>query len=247
MNLPIENISSRREFLINTSKLAAVSALAGVAIPHVHAAENNTIQIALIGCGGRGTGAASNALSVKGGPMKLVAMADVFNSRLKTSHDSLTKNHAERMDVPEERRFIGFDGYKHAMDCLKPGDVQFHVLRVRHELRFLRNQGRVDIDNGSLVKTNLARGFFEKNFTGSAAPTRISVWKKLANIAFSNCTQNRVANGMHQHIRIGMSVQTFAVRNFHAAQNKASSFDERVNIITDSNVSHCAKIYSRSA
>ena len=47
-------------------------------IPNVHAAENNTIQIALIGCGGRGGGAANNALSLTQCPIKLVAMADVF-------------------------------------------------------------------------------------------------------------------------------------------------------------------------
>jgi predicted dehydrogenase len=122
MNEPINN-SSRREFLINTSKLAAVSALAGVAIPHVHGAESNTIRVALIGCGGRGTGAASNALSVPNGNVKLVAMADVFENRLKTSYDALKKNHGDDVDVPEDRKFIGFDGYKHAMDCLKPGDV----------------------------------------------------------------------------------------------------------------------------
>ncbi len=123
MNQPSSNLSSRREFIINTGKFATVSALAGVAIPHVHAAENNTIQVALIGCGGRGTGAAANALSVPNGPVKLVAMADVFDERLKTSYNALKRDHAERMDVPEDRQFIGFDGYKKAMDCLKPGDV----------------------------------------------------------------------------------------------------------------------------
>src|SRR5437016_14429343 len=84
--IPISQ-TSRREFIKNTGKIAAASALAGVAIPHVHAAENNTIQVALIGCGGRGTGAASDALSVKNGPIKLVAMADVFENRLKVSYD----------------------------------------------------------------------------------------------------------------------------------------------------------------
>ena len=74
--------TSRREFLKNTGRIAAASALAGAAVPHVHAAENNTIQVALIGCGGRGTGAAANALSVKNGPIKLVAMADVFERKL---------------------------------------------------------------------------------------------------------------------------------------------------------------------
>ena len=123
MNEPTNNLTSRRDFIINTGKLAAVGALAGVAIPHVHAAENNTIQVALIGCGGRGTAAAGDALSAKNGPIKLVAMADVFESRLKTSYDLLKKDYEARVDVPEDRKFIGFDGYKNAMDALKPGDV----------------------------------------------------------------------------------------------------------------------------
>lgn len=65
--------STRREFILNTGRIAAASALAGAAIPYVHAAGNETIQVALVGCGGRGTGAAANALSVQNGPMKLVA------------------------------------------------------------------------------------------------------------------------------------------------------------------------------
>src|SRR4051812_17550267 len=118
------NNQSRREFLKTSGKIAAVSALAGVALPYVHAASSDEIKIALVGCGGRGSGAAVNALSVQQGPMKLVAMADVFEHRLKGSYSSLKDNSVgENVDVPEDRKFIGFDGYKKAMDCLKPGDV----------------------------------------------------------------------------------------------------------------------------
>src|SRR5450755_4744440 len=84
--------TTRREFLKSTGRFAAASALAGVAIPSVHAAQNNNIQIALIGCGGRGTGAAINALSVKQLPLKLVAMADVFQDRLDGSYGALKGN-----------------------------------------------------------------------------------------------------------------------------------------------------------
>jgi len=115
--------TSRREFIKHTGKLAAVSALAGVALPRVHAADDHTIQLALIGCGGRGTGAAENALRTKKGPVKLVAMADVFERKLRNSFDNLNKKYESLMDVPEDRQFIGFDGYIKAMDCLKPGDV----------------------------------------------------------------------------------------------------------------------------
>jgi predicted dehydrogenase len=115
--------SSRRDFLKWSGALAAGTALAGVAIPHVHAAEDNTIRLALIGCGGRGSGAVVNAFDAPGGPVKLVAMADLFEDRLTSAHQTLSKSHAEKVDVPPERRFLGFDAYRKAIDCLRPGDV----------------------------------------------------------------------------------------------------------------------------
>ena len=114
--------SSRREFLKQTSYAAAASTL-GLALPAVHAAGSETLQVALIGCGGRGTGAAANALSVKSCPLKLVAMADVFENRLNSSMEALTREHGAQMDVPADRRFIGFDAYRKAIDCLKAGDI----------------------------------------------------------------------------------------------------------------------------
>jgi len=115
---------SRRELLASSGKMAAATALAGVAIPqNVFAAQDSTIQVALVGCGGRGTGAAENALSVKNGPTKLVAMADVFEDRLSGSYRAISNRFPSQVDVPEDRRFIGFDAYKKAMDCLRPGDV----------------------------------------------------------------------------------------------------------------------------
>src|SRR5438128_6177222 len=103
MNQTQDSLTSRREFIKNTGKLAAVSALAGVAIPHVHAAENNTIQVALVGCGGRGTGAAGDALSVKNGPIKIVAMADVFEHLLMCSYYAFkrSKEFGKMVEVPE--------------------------------------------------------------------------------------------------------------------------------------------------
>jgi predicted dehydrogenase len=109
----------------NTGKLAVASALASTMISGVHAAESNTIQVALVGCGGRGTGAAENALSVQNGPIKLVAMADVFQDRLNGCYNYLSKNGriGKQVEVPDDHKFVSFDGYKKAMDCLKAGDV----------------------------------------------------------------------------------------------------------------------------
>jgi predicted dehydrogenase len=115
--------TTRRTFLADTGKVAATTALAGMAVPMVHAAEDNTIQLALVGAGGRGTGAIGDALSPKNGPLKLVAMADVFQDKLDKSYENLSKENSDQVDVPAERRFIGFDAYKKAMDVLKPGDV----------------------------------------------------------------------------------------------------------------------------
>lgn len=115
--------TSRRRFLQNTGRFAAASALMGAALPHVHAAEDNTIRIALIGCGGRGSGAAGNALSIDRGPIKVVAMADVFPDRMSTSFQHLKDQFGDRLDVPEDRKFVGFNAYQQAMDCLQPGDI----------------------------------------------------------------------------------------------------------------------------
>ena len=67
--------------------------------------------LGLVGCGGRGTGAASNALSVPEGNLKLVAMADVFDNKLSASYQQLSQSFQDKMDVPPERRFVSFDGY----------------------------------------------------------------------------------------------------------------------------------------
>ena len=117
------NKTPRREFLKIAAGATAATALAGVTVPRVHAAEDNTIRLALIGCGGRGSGAVGNALSVPGENVKLTAMADLFNDRLQGSHKALTKQFGERIDVPSERQFLGFDAYRQAIDCLRPGDV----------------------------------------------------------------------------------------------------------------------------
>ena len=125
MNSVDQNGMTRRELGKRVGQVAAVSALAGLAVPSVYAAENSTIQLALVGSGGRGTGAVEDAFHIKGVQLKLVAMADVYKDRLDSSYEGLKgrKDFAGRVDVPEDRKFIGFEAYKQAMDVLKPGDI----------------------------------------------------------------------------------------------------------------------------
>lgn len=118
-----QTASSRRDFLKGTgSAVAATTLLAGTAT-YANAGEDNTIRVALVGCGGRGSGAALNALQQENGPIKLVAMADVFESKLRGSYANLKKEAGDFVDVPDDQRFFGFDGYRKAMDSLRPGDV----------------------------------------------------------------------------------------------------------------------------
>lgn len=78
-----------------------------------HAAGSETIRMALVGCGNRGTGACREALLAKA-PVKLVALGDLFAERMQTSLKNLTKyaDLKPKIDVPAERMFAGFDAYQ---------------------------------------------------------------------------------------------------------------------------------------
>ncbi len=113
---------SRRDILKSSTTLAAATAFGGAILPKAYAGEDNMVSLALVGCGGRGTGAAANALSTAG-PTRLVAMADVFENRLNTSFNGLQNQFGSKFEVTDDRKYIGFDAYKQAMDALNPGDV----------------------------------------------------------------------------------------------------------------------------
>ena len=112
----------RRDFLKSAGLGVLGTSLLSQNLP-VHAAESNTINIALVGCGGRGGGAVLDAMNPATGPTKLVAMADVFRDRVVNLTPSLNERLGDRAGVPPERTFYGFDSYKKAIDCLRPGDV----------------------------------------------------------------------------------------------------------------------------
>lgn len=111
---------SRREFVKKTSLIAGSLA----AIPFAskadffHTSVDDSIKVALVGCGGRGTGAAMQALLTKQN-VKLVAMADAFRDRVDECYTALMNdedaNVKDKVAVPEENKFVGFDGYKKAI------------------------------------------------------------------------------------------------------------------------------------
>lgn len=110
---------TRRDFMKKTS-LAAGGGFLLSTLPvgaSAYAAANDTLNVAVIGCGGRGTGAANQALNADDG-VKIVALADLFRDRLDESYNILTQAHpdGDRINVPEDHKFVSFDGYKYAIE-----------------------------------------------------------------------------------------------------------------------------------
>ncbi len=108
--------TNRREF-VKTSTLASVAGAMAVGAPAVlrGAVDDRKLKLGLIGCGGRGSGAASQALNADPNT-ELVAMGDVFADKLEISHKALSKEHGPRVNVPEARRFVGLDAYQKVID-----------------------------------------------------------------------------------------------------------------------------------
>ncbi|MCC7373554.1 MAG: Gfo/Idh/MocA family oxidoreductase [Verrucomicrobiales bacterium] len=117
---PHSEATSRRAFL-KASAIGAAALSTTLARPS-RAADDGTIDVAIVGCGGRGTGAVANALSTAGST-RLVAMADVLPDRLNGSAETLKKQFPEKMQAPADRQFIGFDAFKRAIDALPKNGV----------------------------------------------------------------------------------------------------------------------------
>jgi myo-inositol 2-dehydrogenase / D-chiro-inositol 1-dehydrogenase len=104
--------TTRRDFLKTSAVLASSAALGQLAIERsVHAAGRDVIRIGLIGCGGRGTEAATNAMNA-GKDVRLVALADIFDERLKASREKLKQAKPDQVEVKDDHCFVGFDAYQ---------------------------------------------------------------------------------------------------------------------------------------
>jgi myo-inositol 2-dehydrogenase/D-chiro-inositol 1-dehydrogenase len=105
--------NSRRDFLRNSTAAAVGASVLSSIASRAYAASDETIKVGLVGCGGRGTGAASQALKTEG-PVKLVAMADAFEDQLEKSLKGLKGALGDKADerVAVDQKFIGLDAYK---------------------------------------------------------------------------------------------------------------------------------------
>ncbi|MGI9472020.1 MAG: Gfo/Idh/MocA family protein, partial [Rubripirellula sp.] len=139
-----QNDSNRRTFIKSSTAAAAGAALTSTVAKTAHAAGSDTIRFVLIGCGGRGSGAAAQIMNTKGN-VKLVAAADPFEEKAKGALKRLSKgDNKDKVDVPDERIFGGLDGYKKAIDVdcdlvviatppgYKPQQFEYAVNKGRH-------------------------------------------------------------------------------------------------------------------
>ncbi len=111
----MEKDTTRRSFMKTSTAAAAGAALTSTIARTAHAQGSDEIRIALIGCGGRGSGASQNIFNTKGN-VKLIAMADAFQNKISSAHENLSRKHAAKIDCPPDRQFAGLDGYKNAID-----------------------------------------------------------------------------------------------------------------------------------
>ena len=109
---------TRRDFLKHSATAAAATSVAASLLraPGAYAAADDTIKIALIGCGGRGSQAAVQAMSTTG-PTKLVAVADAFEDNAKHAVENIRGSVGDKVAVTPETTFHGFDAYQKAIDA----------------------------------------------------------------------------------------------------------------------------------
>ena len=108
-------VADRRDFL--AAAVGTVAATSALAVPDVHVSVDDTLKIGLVGCGGRGSGAA--ALAMKADPnVKLTALGDMFPDRLESAKMNLREQGQDKFAVEDKQCFVGWDAYKHVIDAV---------------------------------------------------------------------------------------------------------------------------------
>lgn len=170
--------STRRDFLKTTAASAGSAALLG-AVPSVHAAGSDVIKVGLIGCGGRGTGAAENCLTSSPN-VKLVAVADAFKDRLQGSLSHLKKSMGDKVEVKDDYCFVGLDAYKkllatevnYVILATPPGFRPIHIEAAVAAGKNIFTEKPVGVDGPGIRKVLAAYEEAKKKNLGIAAGTQ---------------------------------------------------------------------------
>jgi len=168
--------TNRRDFLKTSAAVAGGALLGALDVGRfAHAAESNTIKLGLIGCGGRGAGAANDAMTADANTV-LVAAADVFADKIETAVGALTKEYGNRVQVPPERRFSGLDGWRGVIEnsdyvliaCASRFHPQYALEAVKAKKHvFVEKPAGVDV--AGALRLLEADALSQKNGTGVLA------------------------------------------------------------------------------
>ncbi len=215
----------RRKFF---KTAGAATALSTITAPYVFGQEKkdaNTIKVALIGCGGRGTGAASQAVSVKNAQLRLVAMADVSPERLESSLGALKgkmEEKPEKIDVPEDRQYIGFEAYKEAMAVLDPGDIVIFATPLA--FRWVHFQHAIELGlNVFMEKPVIADGPSAKKMLALSKKADEKNLKCGVGLMVRHC---RGRQELHKRISDGQMGDIIAMRAYRMHGPLASAFSK---------------------
>jgi predicted dehydrogenase len=225
MNETCTSQSSRRQFI---QAAGVVSALGTLAVPKVHGEKKDggAIHIALVGCGGRGSGATADALRVTAAPMRLVAMADVFQNRLSNSFRVITNTFGstpEKVVVSKDHQFVGFDAYRKAMDVLRPGDVV--ILATPLAFRWVHYQYAIERGlNVFMEKPVIADGASAKRMFDLAKKADAKNLKSAVGLMVRHC---RGRQELHKRIRDGEIGEIITMRAYRMHGPVASAFSKR--------------------
>ena len=214
---------TRRQILTAAGGLT----LSTLATPWVHAASGDgEIHLALIGCGGRGTGAVNDAIQASPVPIRLVAVADVFENRLKSSQEALVAEYPDdpsRVAVPPERQFVGLNAYRDAIDALRPGDIAIFAT----PLAFRWVHFQYAIEKGVHVfmeKPLVADGPTAKRMLELSAAADAKGLKCAVGLMVRHC---RARQALHRQIQDGAIGDIIAMRAYRMHGPVASAFSTR--------------------
>lgn len=140
-----QSSTTRRDFIKTTGAAAIGGAMLNLTFPQSVLGKNkaDTLKVGLIGCGGRGSGAANQALNADENVV-LTYAADIFPDRMEKSLKNLTDIHGDRVQIPESNQFIGFDAYQRLIDsdvdvvllatppCFRPDHLLYAVNKGKH-------------------------------------------------------------------------------------------------------------------
>lgn len=151
--------STRREFLNDGSKIVVAGAAMGSIITpklslarSAHAFGSDTIRVGLVGCGGRGSGAANNAMNTKSGNVELVALGDVFQNRLDQTLKGCSREHEGKVIVPKDQQFVGFDAFKGVL----ASDIDMVILATPPGFRPLHFEAAVNAGKNVFMEKPVA-------------------------------------------------------------------------------------------